>query len=322
MKEEKILPKSPFERSRNSAQGSATPHRLPYIISGLFIVIAAILAFVLTNPSLPRISSTSQTASSTSSSAKSQSSQKTTSPITNLTLSVQLHRAWRSVAKANPNQHVSIAIYSPTTKNTYSYTNSKNHKFYTASSVKVDILAAVLHNQNGKLTDSEKSSAEAMIVNSNNDAASMFYGKNYLNRTGLQEMFTELGMTNSKAGKTFGVTTTTAADQLRVLRQIFYSSSYLNDDSQDYIKDLMYNVEADQRWGISAGSKSYYNKNGWLYYNAKTKWIINSIGQVTLSNGQNYVIAIYTDNNATQENGENLVEDYAQATADVMKKLN
>ena len=142
MKEEKILPKSPFERSRNSAQGSATPHRLPYIISGLFIVIAAILAFVLTNPSLPRISSTSQTASSTSSSAKSQSSQKTTSPITNLTLSVQLHRAWRSVAKANPNQHVSIAIYSPTTKNTYSYTNSKNHKFYTASSVKVDIFGS------------------------------------------------------------------------------------------------------------------------------------------------------------------------------------
>jgi len=187
--------------------------------------------------------------------------------------------------------------------------------------VKVDILAAVLHNQAGKLSSSEKSSASAMIINSNNDAASIFYGKDYLNRTGLQEMFSELGMTNSKAGKTFGVTTTTAVDQLRVLRQIFYSSTYLNGSSQSYIKDLMYNVEADQRWGISAGSKSYYNKNGWLYYNSKTQWIVNSIGQVTLSNGQNYVIAVYTDNNSTQENGENLVEDYAQATADVMKKL-
>lgn len=310
--------KRPFERPRHSAQGSPSRHWIPYLISLLFVLLAVIWVIALTRPLTP---SSPPSASSSSAKRSSRTNQTPTSPVTNVTLAIQLHRAWRNVAKDNPNQKVSVAIYSPTTKNTYSYTNSRNHKFYTASSVKVDILAAVLHNQAGKLSSSEKSSASAMIINSNNDAASIFYGKDYLNRTGLQEMFSELGMTNSKAGKTFGVTTTTAVDQLRVLRQIFYSSTYLNGSSQSYIKDLMYNVEADQRWGISAGSKSYYNKNGWLYYNSKTQWIVNSIGQVTLSNGQNYVIAVYTDNNSTQENGENLVEDYAQATADVMKKL-
>ncbi len=99
-----------------------------------------------------------------------------------------------------------------------------------------------------------------------------------------------------------------------VLRQVFTSDSLLTSSSRDYIQNLMGQVEADQRWGVSAAasSGSYLVKNGWLPN--PDLWEINSIGEVT-HDGQKLLIVVLSADNETEDGGIALVQQIAQATA-------
>jgi hypothetical protein len=213
--------------------------------------------------------------------------------------------------------HIAVAVDDLTTG--LQAADGGRARFVTASIVKVDILAALLYQaqQDGQpLTGNEQELATTMIENSNNDAASdLYYDAG--GAAGIDEVNRVLGLTDTAVGTDgyWGLTTTTADDQIRLLRDVFTSSSPLWRSSRRYIQSLMSNVEADQRWGIPAAARpgtSYMVKNGWLPNPAR--WEINSIGEIR-RDGQRLLIAVLSDDNATEDGGISVVETAARAAA-------
>lgn len=129
------------------------------------------------------------------------------------------------------------------------------------------------------------------------------------------KLFNKLGMADSAMDESaWGYSLTTASDQVTLLCNIFYDSSVLPDAGQSYIADLMSNVASSQNWGVSAGVGSDATvllKNGWL--EDSNGWIINSIGHVK-SNNSDYVIAVLTSGNTSEQAGIALVEKLAKTT--------
>ncbi|MGM9892384.1 serine hydrolase [Limosilactobacillus sp.] len=231
-------------------------------------------------------------------------------------LDSRLKSAWNKVIYTS-NDNVAIAVYSPRTHQIYSATNAPGHRFHTASTVKVAILAGLLHKQSGKLSDHQSSLAKAMIEQSDNNATTTLFDS-LGGQQGLQSTFDQFGMSASTARKNWGLSTTTPRDQVKLLNNIFYHSKILSQQDQDYINDLMSNVDADQNWGISADSNRFAIKNGWLNY-GDSKWMVNSIGYVKNNNGTDYTIAIYTDRNSTMQTGQQTIEQLARVTKSLME---
>ncbi len=212
--------------------------------------------------------------------------------------------------------HISVAVDDLTTG--LQAADGGRARFVTASIVKVDILAALLYQaqQDGQaLTEDEQELATTMIENSNNDAASdLYYDAG--GAAGIDEVNRVLGLTDTAVGTDgyWGLTTTTVNDQIRLLRDVF-TSSPLWRSSRRYIQSLMSDVEADQCWGVPAAASPgtlYMVKNGWLPN--PDLWEINSIGEIS-RDGQRLLIAVLSDDNATEDGGISLVETAARAAA-------
>ncbi|MFC8429159.1 serine hydrolase [Streptomyces sp. NPDC057253] len=196
--------------------------------------------------------------------------------------------------------------------------------FDTASIVKVDILATLLlqHQKAGtSLTAQEKAYATRMIENSDNASASALWDA--IGRaTGLDAANEKFGLTGTEGGDgaLWGLTQTTAADQLALLQQVFGddSDSELSAASRSYLQGLMGRIEADQRWGVSAAAdgSGWALKNGWLPRSTTGLWDINSVGRVTVD-GHAYLVAVLSKGNATQAKGISLVEAAASAAVSV-----
>lgn len=229
--------------------------------------------------------------------------------------SPRLRSAWNKVIFTS-NNDVAIAVYSPKMHRIYSSSNVPNHKFHMASTVKVSILAGLLVKQNGSLTTHQRSLAKQMIEASDNDSTTELY-TDLGGQSGLQSTFNKFGMTNSTASKSWGLSTTTAKDQVKLLNNIFYKSSILSASSRQYINSLMSNIESDQVWGVSTSSSNFALKNGWLEYGS-SKWIINSIGYVKNDNGTSYTIAMYSDKNQSMQTGEEVLNQLARVTKPIL----
>ncbi|RPE45238.1 beta-lactamase class A [Streptomyces sp. Ag109_O5-1] len=193
--------------------------------------------------------------------------------------------------------------------------------FDTASIVKVDILAALLlqaQDAGRHLTATEKAYATKMIENSDNTSASELWdiiGK----AAGLDAANKRFGLTGTEGGDgaLWGLTQTTAADQLTLLQQVFGDDSKLSEASQAYIQGLMKTVESDQRWGVSAAAdgSGFALKNGWLARSTTGLWDVNSIGRVTVG-GTDYLVAVLSNGTVSQAKGISLVEAAAKAAVD------
>jgi hypothetical protein len=200
---------------------------------------------------------------------------------------------------------------------------------YTASIVKVDILAKWLRSYTRQGTAipqdipySIKYLMQRMIQNSDNAAAtSLFYFGGGCDA--LRKFNRLIPMADTKVGCQtpsyygWGNTTTTAADQVQLMRLFAYGrpTGVLSSDAQDYGNQLMQGVEPDQRFGITCGpwGKVCYApnyappdpdvtvrvKNGWKTLPTCTKpvdqcpWQVNSTGWVR-GNGRNYVLTVLT----------------------------
>lgn len=194
--------------------------------------------------------------------------------------------------------------------------------FDTASIVKVDILAALLlqaQDAGRQLTATEKSYATAMIENSDNASASGLW-RVIGQAQGLDAANERLGLTGTEGGDgmLWGLTQTTAADQLRLLREVFGDDSELSAASRAYLRGLMGRIAMGQRWGVSAAAdgSGWALKNGWLPRTATGLWDINSIGRVTVD-GRDCLVAVLSDGNTTQADGIALVEASAVAAVSV-----
>ncbi|MGW2424908.1 serine hydrolase [Streptomyces sp. NPDC001709] len=194
--------------------------------------------------------------------------------------------------------------------------------FDTASIVKVDILATLLlqaQDAGRQLTADEKAYATKMIENSDNASATELW--HTIGRAdGLDAANERFGLTSTSGGdgELWGLTQTTAADQLALLQQVFGEDSKLSVASRTYVQGLMKSVEADQQWGVSAAAEgnSWALKNGWLARGTTGLWDVNSIGRVT-AGGTDYLVAVLSKGTETQAEGIALVEAAAKAAVSV-----
>lgn len=297
------------EESSSSRRQKHQHRRRPPLLAGGFIIIALLLIGLIV-----------ATEKNPNQKSKSHPVTAVTNLFTSTNLNQKLQKKWKAKF-AKVDQNVGIAVYSAKTGQTYSASSSDNHRFYMASTVKVSVLAGLLMKENGQLTSTEKELATEMIENSNNDATTTLFEDYLGGKEGLQNVFDTFELTHTTASSSWGLTTTTASDQVRLLNNIFFSSDKLTDSERAYIKGLMSNVESDQQWGISSGSSSYALKNGWLSYGS-AEWMVNSIGYINGPGDNNYTIAIYSDHNETMNDGITLVESFAKATRTIMNKLN
>lgn len=214
--------------------------------------------------------------------------------------------------------HVSVAVADLTTGQTAACDGTQ--EFITASIVKADILSTLLYqSQNqGGLSNHEQKLATTMIENSDNDAADDLYD----DAGGASEIDAAnqaFGLTETTVGTDgyWGLTTTTADDQIRLLRQIFTAQSTLSPSSRSYIQGLMGGVETDEAWGVPAAADqgtSFAVKNGWLPDPTTHLWEINSIGEVT-HDGQLMLIAVLSTDNHDYADGIALVQEVASKAA-------
>ncbi|MFJ4471321.1 serine hydrolase [Streptomyces sp. NPDC089424] len=229
-----------------------------------------------------------------------------------------LARAMESV-RVEAGAGVSVAVADEGSGRSAAYGSGS---FGTASIVKVNILAALLlqaQDAGRELSAREKSCAGAMIERSDNDSASDLWRAIGAAR-GLDAANERFGLTGTRGDRKFewGLTSTTATDQLILLRRVFTADSELGEASRAYVRELMGRVTRDQRWGVSAaGSGSGWAlKNGWLPHKETGRWDVNSIGRVTVA-GRPFLVAVLSDGNTTKERGVALVEAVARAAVSV-----
>jgi hypothetical protein len=166
----------------------------------------------------------------------------------------------------------------------------------TASIVKVDILETLLNKTGGHLTEEQRETATTMIENSDNDSATDLWNQDG-GAPGVHAYNNAVGLKQTTPNVAWGLTTTSAADQVTLVRMLLHPSSLLTTSGRRFQRTLMRHVEADQHWGISAGPPSTAVvgiKNGWLPVTEDNNlWAVNSIGWVS-GNGKRYVIAVLT----------------------------
>ncbi|MFF4761995.1 serine hydrolase [Streptomyces sp. NPDC001292] len=227
-----------------------------------------------------------------------------------------------AVAPAAPQPHskarVTAAVLSLDGASRKPLLYGEDAPYDTASIVKVDILAALLlraQDEGRHLTAQERALAEPMIRNSDNAAANALWRKIGL-APGLDAANKRLGLTSTKGGPggKWGLTRTTASDQLRLLLSVSDSAgasktgSPLNKESRTYIRTLMSRVSSEQAWGVSAASGARYAlKNGWLQRTTSGLWDVNSVGGITVD-GHRYLVAVLSDGSASMSDGVSLVE--------------
>jgi hypothetical protein len=198
----------------------------------------------------------------------------------------------------------------------------------TASIVKVEIMGTALWNaQNAgtSLSSTGQSLIPPMIENSDNDSATSMLA-NVGGPSAVARFDRAAGLTRTTPSTKryipgtspplpgWGLTTTTALDQVKLICTFAYPNKVLTSGHRRYGLKLMLNVESSQRWGISGGvdpGATVAIKNGWLPL-AGQGWQVNSIGWVR-GNGRDYVLAVLTSHNPSEQYGEDTIEAIASS---------
>jgi hypothetical protein len=211
-----------------------------------------------------------------------------------------------------------VSIVDHKTGTTFSYEGDQ--PFDTASVVKVEILASLLlqaRQEGHSISSDQRDLANVMITQSDNDAASTLWSE-IGDADGLREANRAFGLTSTDPGDNgyWGLTTTTASDQVRLLDGIANPAGPLG-SANATVLDLMGDVVSDQSWGVSAAARSGETtilKNGWLPLDSDDGlWEVNSIGRIT-GTGTDVTIAVLSHGNADLDDGIALVERVAQLT--------
>ncbi|MER5905370.1 serine hydrolase [Streptomyces mirabilis] len=256
------------------------------------------------------------TSSSASAASSSPSQEASVEPVTEPAVDrdALLAKTMKAVALDN-SAAVSVAVFDLDSGEGAAYGEGA---FDTASIVKVDILATLLlqaQDADRRLTAAEKTYATAMITNSDNTSTSALW--DIIGQAdGLDAANERFGLTGTSGGDgaLWGLTQTTAADQLTLLQQVFGDDSELSEASRTYLQGLMGEIAADQHWGVSAAADGtqWALKNGWLARSSTGLWDINSIGRVTVD-GDKYLVAALSNGNTTKAKGISVVEAAAKA---------
>jgi hypothetical protein len=195
-----------------------------------------------------------------------------------------------------------------------------------ASVVKLDVLETLLaeRGRSGtELSASDRSLAEQMIEDSDNDAATSLWDE-VGGASSIRSFNTSAGLADTVPSSCvncpgfpwpgWGLSTTVPGDQLTLMRTLVEPNSLLSSSERDYALSLMENVTADQRWGVSGGVPAQATvalKNGWLPLNsANNDWQVNSVGWISGS-GRDYLIAVLSTGNPTEQYGIDTIDQLA-----------
>jgi beta-lactamase class A len=246
--------------------------------------------------------------------------------------SLALSSTWKNIL-GNFKGSIDIALYNDKTGDIARYTNV-DQTFDTASIVKLSILEETLLQDQAAgysgLTDTQTDEATPMIENSDNDAATYLWDS-VGGASAMNSFFKQVGATQTTAGDpAWGLTQTTAIDQLKVLNALAYPGKILTSDSASTADNLLDQVEPDQTWGVSGGvpsDVSFELKDGWLpdnetndAYSNTDDWTVNSIGHV-YGDGVDYTLAVLTDGDATEQDGINTIQSLSTAAWDNLSSV-
>jgi hypothetical protein len=210
--------------------------------------------------------------------------------------------------------HAALAMVDKVTGQQVLYNESV--PFETASIIKVDILATLLWQKQKAgtgLTGAERQTATAMITQSDNDAASDLWDE-IGGETGLAAGDRAFGLTETDPGDDgyWGLTKTTAADQLRLLQMLTNDKGPLTAASRGYELGLMGSVEGDQRWGVPSAASDQATavevKNGWLSRSADNGlWIVNTVGRIVEPDHE-WLVVVLSNHHTSMNTGISLVQ--------------
>jgi beta-lactamase class A len=203
------------------------------------------------------------------------------------------------------------------------YTHNASREYLVASSVKVEVLCAFLARveaEGREPTAAELANLTAMIEWSDNDAALslyLFLGdapalSAYMDRIGVA------GFSASPAWRGLGWSTITPAAQIRVF-DLLRRGKLLDAKHTKLAMRLLRNVVPEHRVGVGSTAPAGADvamKIGWTT-GPDDMWVMNSSGIVTYG-GVTYVIAVYTDRDATLEEGFAIVEHVCEAISDAL----
>ena len=235
-----------------------------------------------------------------------------TAPRTHRKLAAQLSADVQRALRGRAGDHA-VALYDTVT-GVSCRADSYRH-FASASIVKAIILAALLrwHQETGTpLSSWENHEAALMITQSDNDAATDLWDEACMSR--LQHFLDLAEMDQTRLGDDgyWGLTQATAHDEMLLLKLLTRPNSVLTAASRAYQLGLMAQVISSQRWGTPAGAPAgagVHVKNGWLP--ESSGWHVNSIGAFT-GKGRNYLIAVLTDDNPSEQYGIDTIEAVAR----------
>jgi beta-lactamase class A len=197
----------------------------------------------------------------------------------------------------NTPEDITAAVYDDVTGVTSVYRPATQE--VTASSMKVDILTTLLaqgQTDGQSLTSAQQGTSVSMIEDSDNDAAQSLWDQEG-GAKAVESFDASAGLTQTDPDSAgyWGLSSTTAADQVQLLRTLAYPSTVLTPASQSYELGLMSHVESSEAWGVSTGptaGTAVALKNGWLPIDGGG-WQVNSEGYVN-GDGRDYVIAVMT----------------------------
>jgi beta-lactamase class A len=208
---------------------------------------------------------------------------------------------------------ISASVLDLSTGDLYDYRPGQQD--ITASIVKVQILGTLLQQaaaQGRALTGGEQALAAEMIEQSDNDAATAVWNE-VGQAPAVLSFDRSVGMTSTVPSFAWGLTVTTADDQITLLRHLVLANAALSTASRDYALSLMRSVVTSEDWGVSAGAapgSMVALKNGWLPVG--TTWQVNSVGWVSGS-GRDYLIAVLTSGDPSEEYGIGSISEVAEA---------
>jgi beta-lactamase class A len=216
----------------------------------------------------------------------------------------------------------SVAVLDRKTGRRYSFRGGETYE--TASVFKVQVLACLLltaQDQGRDLTSTELSLAKRMITQSDNDATTALFSR--LGRApAITRCNKRIGLTSTRVSPSWGLTRTTADDQVTLLAELADTKGPLDAESRDLADDLMSSVDDDQDWGVPVVARAGEHatvKNGWLPRSPEgNRWIINTVGRVT-GRDTDVLIAVLSHNHASMSGGIGVVEKLAKQTRQYLR---
>jgi beta-lactamase class A len=241
---------------------------------------------------------------------------------------VRNHARTAIAAIAAKEPHGSISVAALNTGTGARFVAGHNGGMWTASAYKLFVLEALMLREGGPVYGYEDGDADAAIENSDNAAGYRLFlaaGGN----AGLEYAARKFGMKHTVLGvsdPTF--TRTSAGDFLILVHNLVDQDSPLTPAARHYALRLMRNVEADQRWGVSAAADKnsvFYNKNGWLSIDDSNgygetdndRWAVTSVGIIQVHH-QQVLMSIFTQHQRLMGDGVHLVERLAKLVAPVV----